>query len=34
MKIIQNTRLPIKMSECQLFFPGDFKEINKIPELF
>ena len=34
MKIIQNTRLLIKMSECQLFFAGDSLEINKIPELF
>ena len=34
MKIIQNTRLLIKMSECQLFSAGDSSEINKIPELF
>ena len=34
MKIIQNTRLLIKMSECQIFAPGDSLEINKIPELF
>ena len=34
MKIIQNTRLLIKMSECQIFAPGDSSEINKIPELF
>ena len=34
MKTIQNTRLLIKMSECQLFAPGDSLEINKIPELF
>ena len=34
MKIIQNTRLLIKMSECQIFAPGDSCEINKIPELF
>ena len=33
-KTIQNTRLLIKMSECQLFAPGDSLEINKIPELF
>ena len=34
MKIIQNTRLLIKMSECQIFAPGNSSEINKIPELF
>ena len=34
MKIIQNTRLLIKMSEVQLFTVGDSIEINKIPELF
>ena len=34
MKIIQNTRLLIKMLECQLFSAGDSSEINKIPELF
>ena len=34
MKIIQNTRLLIKMSEVQLFAPGNSLEINKIPELF
>ena len=34
MKIIQNTRLLIKMSECQIFTPGNSSEINKIPELF
>ena len=34
MKIIQNTRLLIKMSECQLFSAGDSLEINKIPEMF
>ena len=33
-KIIQNTRLLVKMSECQLFSAGDSLEINKIPELF
>ena len=33
-KIIQNTRLVVKISECQLFSAGDFKEIDKIPELF
>ena len=34
MKVIQNTRLLIKMSEVQLFSPGNSTEINKIPELF
>ena len=34
MKIIQNTKLLIKMSECQLFSAGDSLEIDKIPELF
>ena len=33
-KIIQNTRLVVKISECLLFSAGDFKEIDKIPELF
>ena len=33
MKIIQNTRLLIKMSECQIFTPVNSSEINKIPEL-
>ena len=33
-KIIQNTRLVVKMSECQLFSGGSFSEINKIPDLF
>ena len=33
-KIIQNTRLVVKISECQLFSAGNFKEIDKIPELF
>ena len=33
-KIIQNTRLVVKISECQLFSGGDSKEIDKIPELF
>ena len=33
-KIIQNTRLVIKISECLLFSAGDSKEIDKIPELF
>ena len=34
MKIIQNTRLLIKMSECDIFSAGDSKEINKIPDIF
>ncbi len=34
MKIIQNTRLLIKMSECNIFFAGDSKEIDKIPDVF
>ena len=34
MKIIQNTRLLIKMSECNIFSAGDSKEINKIPDMF
>ena len=34
MKIIQNTRLLIKMSECDIFSAGDSLEINKIPEMF
>ena len=33
-KIIQNTRLVVKLSECSLFSAGDSKEIDKIPELF
>ena len=33
-KIIQNTRLVVKISECQLFSAGDSQEINKIHELF
>ena len=33
-KIIQNIRLVVKISECQLFSAGDSQEINKIPELF
>ena len=33
-KIIQNTRLVVKISECQLFSAGDSKEIDEIPELF
>ena len=34
MKIIQNTRFVVKISECLLFSAGDSKEIDKIPELF
>ena len=34
MKIIQNTRLLIKMSECDIFSAGDSLEINKIPDIF
>ena len=33
-KIIQNIRLVIKISECSLFSEGDSKEIDKIPEIF
>ena len=33
-RIIQNTRLVVKIFECQLFSAGDSQEINKIPELF
>ena len=33
-KTIQNIRLVVKISECQLFFGGNSLEINKIPELF
>ena len=33
-KIIQNTRLAVKISECQLFSEGDSKEIDKIPDMF
>ena len=33
-KIIQNTRLLIEMSECQLFLAGSLSEINKIPNIF
>ena len=33
-KIIQNTRLVVKISECQLFSAGNSLEINEIPELF
>ena len=34
MKIIQNTRLLIKMTECDVFSAGDSLEINKIPDIF
>ena len=33
-KVIQNTRLIVKISECVSFSAGNSKEINKIPELF
>ena len=33
-RIIQNTRLVIKLSECQSFCAGSSKEIDKIPEIF
>ena len=34
MRIIQNTRLLIKMSECNLLSSGSSLEIKKIPEIF
>ena len=34
MKVIQNTRLLIKMSEVQIFAPGNSSEIDKIPDIF
>ena len=34
MKIIQNTRLLIKLSECDIFSGGSLSEFNKIPEIF
>ena len=34
LRIIQNTRLVVKLSECQIFSGGSSKEINKIPESF
>ena len=34
MKIIQNTRLLIKLSECNIFSGGNLSEFNKIPEIF
>ena len=33
-KVIQNTRLVVKLSECVLFCAGSSKEIDKIPEIF
>ena len=33
-KIIQNTRLVVKILECQSFSAGDSKEIDKMSELF
>ena len=33
-KIIQNTRFVVKISECQLFSGGDSLEIDKIPDIF
>ena len=33
-KAIQNTRLLIKLSECQIFSAGNLLEINKIPDTF
>ena len=33
-KVIQNTRFVVRISECQFFSGGDSSEINKIPELF
>ena len=34
MKIIQDTRFIVKMSEVQLFASGNSSEINKIPKIF
>ena len=34
LRINQNTRLVIKLSECQLFHAGSSKEIDKIPDIF
>ena len=34
MKVIQNTRLLIKLSECNLFSSGSSLEVKKIPEIF
>ena len=33
-RIVQNTRLVVKLSECELFSAGSAKEIDKIPEIF
>ena len=33
-KVIQNTRFVVKISECELFTAGDSLEINKIPDIF
>ena len=33
-KTIQNTRLLIKLSECDIFSAGDSKEIDKVPDIF
>ena len=33
-RIVQNTRLVVKLSECQLFCAGTSKEIDKIPDIF
>ena len=33
-RVIQNTRLVVKLSECQIFSAGSLNEINKIPEMF
>ena len=33
-KTIQNTRLLIKMSECNIFSAGDLKEVDKVPDMF
>ena len=33
-KIIQNTRFVVKIYECVLFTGGNYKEVDKIPELF
>ena len=33
-KISQNTRFIVKISECQLFLAGNSLEINKIPDIF
>ena len=33
-RIIQNTRLVVKLSECEMFSGGSAKEIDKIPEIF